>query len=118
MRSETHPWRIMSILFGGVLLVSIALQISLSPAVDAALFAVEARRTTVTGVIGHVPSGAGRLGLLTGSSASIFTNRARARKYDGREVRITGVLHESARVIELRKIELVNAAIGANHSKS
>jgi hypothetical protein len=105
MSGNPRPWRIMTVVFGGVLLCSFAISKLFSPAGDAALRALDARPASVIGVIAASPSEPGKLALAGGASWYILSDQTKARVFAGRKVRVIGILHESTGLLELRSID-------------
>jgi hypothetical protein len=103
MNGYPHPWRIMTVLFGAVLLCSFGLHHLFSPVGDAVLRAVDGRPATLTGTI-EASAGDGRLVLRGDSVTYTLAGPIAAQRYIGHTVRITGVLHESTRLLEIRTI--------------
>jgi len=93
----------MCAVFGGVLLCSCALERLSSVPVDAIVRAVDARPVSLTGTIDVRGAEAG---LVFHSAGNTYTlsDLSKARSFAGRPVRITGVLHESTGLIEIRSI--------------
>ncbi len=94
----------MTVVFGGVLLCSFAIEKLFSPAGDAALRAFDARQVSVTGVIVASRSEPGKLALCASSSSYILEDQTTARVFAGHKVRVIGILHESTGLLELRNI--------------
>ncbi len=107
----------MTAVFGGVLLCAFALQRLFAPAGDAVVKAVDQRPISAIGTIIAGRSAAGGLSLDDGRSAYRLTDPARARQYAGHTVRITGILHESTGLLDIRTIEPAsNANSRLDHS--
>ena len=105
MPGNPRPWRIMTVVFGGVLLCSFAIEKLLSPAGDAAVRAFDARQVNVTGVMAASPSEPGKFALCDGASSYILADQAEARRFAGYRVRIRGIVHESTGLLEIRHID-------------
>jgi hypothetical protein len=96
----------MAAVFGGVLLFSFALQMLFSPAGGAVLRALDTSQVAVRGIIAVSPSEPGQLVLYSSNSAYALADQREARAYLGRQVRITGILHKSTGLLEIRSIAL------------
>lgn len=106
MSGNPHPWRIMTLVFGAVLLCSFALQHFLSPAGNAVMRAVNSRSASLTGTIDTQPGSA--IVFHAAAGAYAVANPSAARSYTGRAVRVSGVLHEDTGEIEIRTIETID----------
>jgi hypothetical protein len=106
MSGNPHPWRIMAVVFGGVLLSSFLLQELFSPAGDAVVRAVDGRPVVLTGTIAVPPA---KAGLVIHGDHDTYTlaEPAKAQAYAGRKVRITGTLHDATGLLEIYSITSV-----------
>jgi hypothetical protein len=103
MHGNPHPWRIMTLVFGAVLLCSFGLERLFSPVGDAVANAVDGRTVTLTGTI-DAPTARGPLVFHSGGAVYTLAGSSQARLYAGRLVRITGTLREAAARLEIRTI--------------
>jgi hypothetical protein len=94
MSGNSHPWRIMTAVFGAVLLCSFGLEKLLSPAGDAAVRAVDGRTVSLTGTIAIRPFDSSIV-LQSGGTVYVLSNPEAARSFVGRQVRIAGTVHRS-----------------------
>jgi hypothetical protein len=94
----------MTVVFGGVLLCSFAIQKLLSPVGDAAVRAADARQVSVTGVIAASRAEPGKLALRDGNSWYVLADQSKARGFAGHKVRVLGIFHESTGLLEIRDI--------------
>ncbi len=97
----------MTAVFAGVLLFSFVIERMFSPAGDAALQALDRKQVNVTGVIASVRSGR-PLTLADGHTSYILDDQDRARTWAGRRVHVSGLLHESTGVLEIRRIDPIS----------
>ena len=95
----------MTVVFGGVLLCSFAIEKLLSPAADAALRVFDARQVNVTGFVSASQSEPGKLALRDGASSYILADQTKARAFAGHKVRVIGILYESTGLLEIRNID-------------
>jgi hypothetical protein len=103
MPGNPHPWRIMSVLFVGVLLCSFGLQKFIAPAGNMVIRAVDTKSVTVTGTIqADLPHR--RLVLENGAGIYLLADPPKALPYTGRKVRIAGTFHESTGVLDIQSI--------------
>ncbi len=106
MYRNSHPWRLMTAVFGGVLLCSFLVEMLFSPWGEAVLNRLDRRQAKVAGEVGPSASDGGKLVLHDGPRTYILMDQGKAKAYSGRYAQVTGVLHESTRVLEIRGIEL------------
>jgi hypothetical protein len=106
MPENAHPWRVMTVVFGAVLVCSYGLERLASPAADAVVRVADTRPVSVTGTI-DVPAAKASPVLRSPGATYTLSDPAKARAWAGRQVRITGVLHESTGVLEIRTIDAV-----------
>lgn len=97
----------MAVMFGTVLLCSVALQQLLSPVGDAVVRAIDTRPASITGVIVSQP-GDSSFVLRTGRSSYAIPDQQMARIYSGRRVRVNGILHESTGILDIKDIALAD----------
>lgn len=89
--------------FGGVLLLSAGIQFLFSPLGNAVVLALDAREETLTGVVDvsgefHKTTPSGVVGL---SSVYRLSNPGKAAGLTGRIVRVSGVIHQRSRVLDI-----------------
>jgi hypothetical protein len=119
LREVIYPWRIMSLVFAGVLVVSIGVQKLASPVTDAVIRDIDRAEITVTGTIadsravGEVPNrpaeGDPPLYVLVDNRALYRLNdAAHAAVFAGQRVRISGILHTSSGILEVKAISVIN----------
>ena len=94
----------MTAVFAGVLLFSFAIEKMFSPAGHAVLQALDAKQVNVTGVIASARSGR-PLTLASGATSYILDDQDKARTWAGHRVHVSGLLHESTGVLEIRRID-------------
>ena len=104
----------MTAVFAAVLLCSFGLNRLFSPAGDAVARAVDSRPVTVTGTIAAQPM-RGRFVLRTEGASYVLSDTPAVRPYAGRAVRITGILHQSPALLEIRKIAPL---LDQNHART
>lgn len=97
----------MTLMFGAVLLCSVALQQLLSPVGDAVVSVADARPATFTGTIVNQPAD-GSFVLQAGRSSYVIADRQIALTYTGRPVRVNGILHETTGILEIKSIALAD----------
>ena len=97
-----HPWRIIFAALAGVLLCAVAIQTVASHAGDAVLAAMDAHNVTVTGVVAEEP--AGSLCLVADTHSIYHLDSEAVRRFTGQRVRISGVLHEHSRILDVKAI--------------
>jgi hypothetical protein len=95
----------MTVVFGGVLLCSFAIERLFSPAGDAVLHAIETRQVNITGFIAACPSEPGRLAIVDGTRWYILADQTQARLFAGHKVRIVGIVHPCTGLLDIRRID-------------
>ncbi len=95
----------MTVVFGGVLLCSFAIERVFSPVGDAALHAIETSQVNITGFIAACPSEPARLAIVDGTRWYVLADQTRARLFAGHKVRIVGTVDESTGLLDIRRID-------------
>ncbi len=96
----------MAVVFGGVLLVSFALELAFSPAGEAIVRRIDQRRVTLTGAIELQDQAAV---FRDRSMTYLLANPERVTSYLGRQVRISGILDDGTRTLRIEKIDFAAA---------
>ncbi len=113
--NNPHPWRIMTLVFGGVLVFSFGIQKLFSPLGDLWIRAVDAHQATVVGVVTETSLAATEsqsdktvpYALDDGVTVYRLGNPAAVAPFAGRWVRVSGILHQTAGVLDVKTITAI-----------
>jgi len=105
----------MTLMLGAVLLCAFGLDRLLSPAGNAVLRAMDSRSVAIDGSIEAQTPG-GRLVFEAGGVTYALARTSQARPYVGRTVRITGTVHQTTGVLDIRTIAPVLTKAAQPHS--
>jgi hypothetical protein len=103
MPGNQHPWRIMTAVFGGVLLLSFFLVEATAPAGNIVLRKLDQRFVELQGTLSAATPN-GPFLFHDGRDTYTLDVAIPYRRYLGQRVRIVGILHESSGTLEVQRI--------------